>query len=242
MTPYPASEFLRSTMASKLILSEIEGLAAGGAYAGTYTLSDETVALVLSWLALLFHWNWIGAGYSLTQAEIDTIDDMIAEALTELMEPVEANGMLIGAIIPYAGDTLPDDYLWCDGAEHHEVDYPDLYAALDSAFIVDGDHFVTPDMAANTPVGAGIGYGIVFDVGDTGGERIVTLTEAELPKHTHGVPQYDPGQPVGDDLYRLTYHSTRTTVQETDDGGFPEKAHENMPPYLIVNYIIYAGA
>jgi len=227
-------------MVSKLVLAEIEALAAGGAYAGTYTLSDETVALVLSWLALLFHWNWEGASYSLSPAETDTIDNMVAEALTELMETVEVNGMELGMIIAFAGDTIPDGWLFCDGATYTTDEYPDLYDALDDVFHIDWYYFNVPDLKNRVVAGADDPIAPGYEVGDTGGAAEVILTEGEMPEHSHEVPYGDGGAPVGDSIFRYQQAGVRYYWTDTRATGGDE-AHENMPPFLALRWIIYAG-
>lgn len=227
-------------MAVSLNLAEIQGLAAGGAYAGTFTLSDASVALVLSWLALLFHWNWEGEGYDLTPAETDTIDAMIAQCLNELMEPVEGNGMELGMIMAFAGETIPDGWLLCDGATHDTDDYPDLYDALDDVFHIDHYFFNLPDLTSRAVVGDGNYVGGSYAVGDVGGARVVALASDELPQHTH---QYNELELEGGGQYRMGsgYDYYEGNPVNTSNGGFAENAHENMPPFLILQWIIYAG-
>lgn len=105
-------------------------------------------------------------------------------------DPVPLPGtVMLGAIVPViiAPASLPAHLLPCDGSEYLREDYPALYALLDSAFIVDGDHFVTPDLRGITVIGAGL-YNpgaINYTVNSLTGARRHTLTEAEMPSHTH---------------------------------------------------------
>ncbi len=240
MTPYPDCEFPQNTVAVSLNLAEIQGLAAGGAYAGTFTLSGESAALVLSWLALLFHRNWVGAGYELTPAEIDIIDDMIAQCLTELMDPVEADGMRVGTCVASAEGSLPPLYLKCDGQLYDRVDYPLLYAALHSSFIENDDEFRTPDLRGRVPIGEGTGWSLTpRDMGDNAGEEEHTLSEAELARHDHTYSILQPnlaGTIVTGSGYTLMEHQNAPTSSE--GSGY---AHENMPPFFVIRWIIYAG-
>lgn len=118
-------------------------------------------------------------------------------------------------------------WLLCDGATYDREDYPELYAALDaesSPLIIDADTFAVPDLRGRFRLGS--------DAGDlaTGGAATVTLTEAQIPAHTHNYDQIavnviDPGitpTVVGiDDINSVPTSST--------GGG---EAHENMPPYM----------
>ena len=89
---------------------------------------------------------------------------------------------MIGAVIPVARDTLPANMLWCDGTQYNRVDYPELYSVLPAAFIVDADHFITPDLVYKFVRGSDQS---ADEAGDTGGEDTHTLTTAEMPVHTH---------------------------------------------------------
>lgn len=53
----------------------------------------------------------------------------------------------IGALISYAGKTVPNHYLWCDGSTFDSSRYPELYAVLGSTTL--------PDMRARFSEGAG---------------------------------------------------------------------------------------
>lgn len=77
--------------------------------------------------------------------------------------------------------------------------------------------------------------GSSYTAGDTGGEASVTLTKEQMPKHTHkvkytggnanGIYGGQPGTSVSADF---AYNSL---VIDYEGGG---KAHNNMPPYLVV--------
>jgi len=80
----------------------------------------------------------------------------------------------------------------CDGSTHLRVDYPALYLALDAAFIVDADHFITPDLRGRVIVASGNGPGLSpYAVGATGGEEKHALSQIEGPSHSHELT--DPG-------------------------------------------------
>lgn len=103
--------------------------------------------------------------------------------------PVPPSKAMIGAVVPtaIASASLPGHLLPCDGSQHLREDYPDLYALLDAAFIVDADNFVTPDLRGITVIGTGLYNpgGINYAVNDLVGARRHTLTESEMPAHTH---------------------------------------------------------
>jgi len=63
-----------------------------------------------------------------------------------------------GAIMPYAGTTVPDGYLLCDGSEVRTADYPALYGCIGytykSATLLQGAAtFALPDLRGRFPLG-----------------------------------------------------------------------------------------
>jgi microcystin-dependent protein len=121
----------------------------------------------------------------------------------------------IGAIIPYAGTTAPDGYLFCDGSEIERTKFGDLFDIIGvfyngAAPLIGVNTFRLPDLrgrfalgkdnmdnAGTIPVATG-GYvdagggtaGRVADVQATviagsAGQSSVSLTLANLPEHSH---------------------------------------------------------
>jgi len=167
---------------------------------------------------------------------------------------------MVGELITWAGGSPPSDpgLLLCDGTTYDRVDYPDLYAILDSAFIVDADHFVTPDLSGRVVIGNGSG----FSIGDSGGETEHTLITSEIPAHahttvphshtdvghTHGeitaiasvaqlpvapVPSAVPGVGLTGGG-NAAISTDGVTVDDTGGDG----PHNNMQPYLTLTYYI----
>ena len=94
---------------AKLSLPDIQALIAVGGYGGRGFLSPSSAAFGLSAAVLLDDLNlWSGAGYDLTDDEIDEIAAMIAQFEDELME---------------AGDVYPTDR--CEIKHSVAVDIPD---------------------------------------------------------------------------------------------------------------------
>ena len=148
-------------------------------------------------------------------------------------EPPTAGGgtMPIGAIIPYATATPPTDCIACDGTVFNRVDYPDLYAALDTGLIIDADTFTTPDLRDRFVFGAGD-----IAVHQTGGTQTHTLTIAEMPAHVHQI-YYITGGAAGSNSPKIQGNSPTTTPTLPTGGNQP---HENMPPYYALKYCMVA--
>lgn len=173
---------------------------------------------------LCLEWNWEEHG--------DMTPDECASLMDTMWGSVSEDGNMIGFVQLMALATMPDTYLACDGVQHDRVDYPDLYAALDSAYIVDADHFVTPDYHNRVPVGAGDTY----EVGDEFGEAEHTLIVDEIPAHSHEIP-WQSTFPYGD-IPEVTVTGGLLTTQTGSTGG--DGAHNNLQPSHAIVFAIKA--
>jgi microcystin-dependent protein len=118
-------------------------------------------------------WDEREGGLTITQTRALVSD--ILEGLGQVYDE-------IGEIRATVGHAIPSFGLDCDGSIHNRDDYPQLYERLDPAFQLTEDTFYVPDLRGRFLYGAGYIGGVV---GDEGGAAEVTLTEAELPSHTH---------------------------------------------------------
>lgn len=93
-----------------------------------------------------------------------------------------------GIIMPFAGTVAPENYLFCDGSAVSRTTYATLFGVIGTTFGAgDGSStFNLPDLSGRVP----LGVSSTHLLGTTGGSETVTLTEAELPAHTHEVPQH----------------------------------------------------
>lgn len=181
--------------------------------------------------------NWIDRNNptdEITDSDWDTISAYVDGLLYEAKVP------MIGMIFPYVTESPPANVLACDGSEYLRVDYPELFSVLDSVFIVDSDHFTVPDLRGRTVIGAGDGSGLSSrSAGDIGGEETHQLTESELASHVHTIPltattlAVEPGEVTVQTPVPFFTQNTGST------GG--DSAHENMQPFLALNYGILAS-
>ena len=145
----------------------------------------------------------------------------------------------------WAGVTIPEGYLLCEGQQLRQTEYPELFAALGSAFNngydCNGRRFTTsvgffrlPDLRGRFVVGFNGSDEDYKTYGAVGGKKTHQLTVEELPAHDHGLFLRNAGRRFtgGGSANALDEGSGRT---DATGGG---KAHENRPPYYALAYIM----
>jgi len=173
--------------------------------------------------------NWKGAGYELTETEIDEIKAAVDALIRET-----GFSVMIGAFLPYAGLNSPNGTLPCDGETYNRVDYPELYEYLiDSPYMVDEDTFTTPlfpDRAVTMASETNAAYSEY-------GEETHALTEDENAAHTHTESA------VGTTLSAIGEIPALLAVASasvTGSSGLGEP-HNNVPPSIAFNWCIVSG-
>lgn len=151
--------------------------------------------------------------------------------------PIQA-AMPTGAVLPYAGYVAPSGWALCDGAAISRSAYPYLFGVIATTY-GSGDGSTTfnvPDLRGRMIVGMGSGSGLsARSLGQKGGEENHTLSVAEMPTHSHDALMRQPGGSSGGDAAPHTTGTATPGVNASTGGSQP---HNNMPPYIVINYII----
>jgi microcystin-dependent protein len=154
----------------------------------------------------------------------------------------------LGQIVAFAGNYAPVNWALCDGKLLPIMQYQALFAILGTTYGGDGKTtFALPDLNGRTPIGAGRGTGLTArNLGEKGGAEKVTLTTAQLPTHVHetslktgAAGEHAAATPAKAIL--ATGDATGSTTAGSSSIMGPtgnSMPHENMPPYLAINYII----
>ena len=138
----------------------------------------------------------------------------------------------------------PSGWAFCDGQILPINQNQSLYSLLGTTYGGDGEtSFALPDLRGRAP--AHVGQQI--QLGQRSGEETHTLAANEMPQHRHQTSARDvpatSRDPVGRvlaqtlNLYRdaTDLVSARAGTITNTGGG---QAHENMQPYLALNYVI----
>ena len=159
-------------------------------------------------------------------------------------------GMEAGTVVAFAGATAPEGWLLCNGAAVNRDTYAVLFAAIGTTYGVGNGNttFNLPDLRGRFALGVDNMGGqsanrVTVSEADRlngrGGTEKHTLTVAELPAHTHGTNARERAPTDGNSAFRTSRSGggsvvdTLTTLS-TGDG----QAHNNMPPWLALNYLI----
>lgn len=186
------------------------------------------------------YWSFL---FSVTGTHTIEIAELTGEVeyhvLDEGFIPSSIPRKIAGIIHQYAGISAPDGYLLCDGSFYRTDEYTELFDAIGFTYGESGSGtnlmFAVPNLTARVPVGVGSGYAL----GSTGGEATHTLTINEMPKHDHGAVYTGNADAANKKYDWFTNTGTKIGYQlmETGNGA----AHNNMQPYIALNYIIATG-
>ena len=185
-------------------------------------------------------------GADATVTNVGTAKDLILDfgiPQGEMGSPGETEP--IGTIKMYGGTTAPNGYMFANGQAISRTTYSDLFAIYGTTFGA-GDGSTTfnlPNLNGRTPVGLNASDSDFNTIGKTGGEKTHTLTQSELAAHRHGFQggaalftQPDQGvKGLGPGPYWVEGVGAITTT--STDGG-ANQPHNNMQPYMVLNYII----
>ena len=147
---------------------------------------------------------------------------------------------MAGEIKMWAGDTIPDGWLLCDGSEVSKTTYPNLYEAIGDLWGVpsSSSNFKLPNLAGKVPVGYNSADTDFTPVGHTDGEKTHTLTIAEMPSHSHSRNYYSADWCANGT--KSGYHGSDTGIKKVTGSTGGNGAHNNLQPYAVVKYIICA--
>ncbi|MEM9886566.1 MAG: tail fiber protein, partial [Bacteroidota bacterium] len=138
----------------------------------------------------------------------------------------------VGTIQMWPTSTAPSGWLICNGSSFNASTYPELNSVLGGNTL--------PNFNGRFPLGAGNSGttgSTSHSIKSTGGEEQHVLTINEMPAHSHGVTYSDRSKDGnGNNVSDLGSSGKTETTSST--GG--SQAHNNMPPFYTINFIIKA--
>jgi microcystin-dependent protein len=159
-----------------------------------------------------------------------------------MSEPFLAEIKIVGFNFP------PRNWAMCDGQLLPINQNQALFSLLGTTYGGDGrTNFALPDLRGRTPIHFGSG-GATHTLGEKAGEENHTISDQEMPAHTHALnasadaaDSNQPGNRVYSRTPQATYHTltpnTPMNSQTIADAG-GSQAHNNMQPHLVLNFVI----
>lgn len=158
----------------------------------------------------------------------------------------------IGEIRIFPGNFAPAGWALCNGQLLPISQNTALFSLLGTYYGGDGKvTFALPNLQQRMPLHAGAGPGLTpRSLGEQGGDAVVTLTEQQMPSHSHGMNASSAAATVQSPNNALLakpvtlsapYHDVAAIAPSAPGmlglagGG---SAHNNQQPYLALNFII----
>lgn len=152
----------------------------------------------------------------------------------------------VGEIRMFAGNFPPAGWMFCEGALLPISENETLFQLIGTTYGGDGEStFALPDLRGRVPLHQGNG----FILAETGGVPEITLTVNQIPAHNHpllaSLNVTSSATPTNTVIGKSGSIDAFINAQPTDPlnplsvtavgGSLP---HENMQPYLCVDFII----
>lgn len=192
---------------------------------------------------------------ALNDTNINRLQQLIKQ---DIQGAVSGDTLPVGAIMPFGSDTIPENWLLCNGQAVSRTEYQQLFNTIGTTF-GQGDGFTTfnlPNLQGKVVVGKDANDEDFDTLGETGGEKEHTLTGDEMPRHRHGFIMAGTRLDTnGDGQLRMQssvnsgtgdfWHVALARTGTGSHDGSMTYAGDNQPhnilqPYQVHNYIIKA--
>ena len=140
----------------------------------------------------------------------------------------------VGMIMPYAGTTIPEKWMKCEGQTLSRTDYSELFSVIGTTY-GSGDGSTTfnlPNIKGKMIIGYDSNDSDFNTLGATGGSKSHTLTNYELPKGAWISQEPDDG-------VSISVNSGNNYGMNTQSNQMGQPMNI-MNPYIVFNYCIKA--
>jgi microcystin-dependent protein len=158
----------------------------------------------------------------------------------------------LGEIRMFCGNFAPAGWALCNGQLLPISQNTALFSILGTTYGGNGlNNFALPDLRQRFPMHAGTGPGLTpRDLGEQGGEQTTTLTAAQMPSHSHGMTAANATASVQAPANAMLAKPVTISAPYHDPAALAPSpagplgtagagsAHNNLQPYLAVNFII----
>lgn len=174
-----------------------------------------------------------------------TADRFVADSKLDIPE-LEKYYVTIGDVKVTACQTAPEKWLICDGSAVERDKYRKLFEAIGTTY-GSGDGSTTfniPNLKGKVVVGIDSTDTAFNTIGKTGGEKAHKLTVDEMPRHNHSTQRLsktDTDNKLFEASIAASAASPFDNSTTTTDSTGNDTAHNNLQPYMALNYIIYTG-
>lgn len=157
----------------------------------------------------------------------------------------------VGEIRMFGGSFAPVGWALCQGQLLPISENEVLFQLIGTTYGGDGEStFALPNLQSRVPVHMGTGPGLsTYTIGEAAGVESVTLTTGQIPQHNHAflaslgaAASTDPTNQViaqSSQIHLFTEDAApRQMNPSTLQPQGNSQPHENMQPYLAINFII----
>jgi microcystin-dependent protein len=159
---------------------------------------------------------------------------------------------------PYVGEIrmagfnfAPAGWAFCNGQTMSIADYEALFTLIGTTYGGDGiTTFQLPNLQGRIPFHQGASNGNTMVIGQLSGSENVMLTPSQIPTHSHslmansgngGQPSPSGGLWAASGLGEFSTDAPAAAHAMAASAILPtggSQPHDNMPPFLVVNFII----
>ncbi len=157
----------------------------------------------------------------------------------------------VGEIRMFAGNFAPLGWYFCNGQLLPISENETLFQLIGTTYGGDGQQtFAVPNLQSRVPIHQGTGPGLsTRQMGEAAGTETVTLATNQIPNHTHAfLASQDAntvlnaqGNVIGTPLTATPFFAATPNLPLSSQSITPvggSQPHENMQPYLCINFII----